>query len=72
MLATSPASRETGYLDSADARGDEEGLNRIAAALMYDELETRLGRIAGDLRAGGTSPRTVSYTHLTLPTNREV
>ena len=24
---------------------------------MYDELETRLGRIAGDLRAGGTPPK---------------
>ena len=58
MMDTTRISRETGPAQ------------RVAALVepVLDSMGFRLVRV----KLTGTTPQTVSYTHLTLPTNREV
>ena len=53
------------------ARLDVSGLSQDDFLETYDAV-ARLGRLADALRARFAGDLAVSYTHLTLPTNREV
>ena len=44
----------------------------VGFALVDRNDQDHMRRFLGNLRAQGLSPKAVSYTHLTLPTNREV